>query len=169
MVLVTRSASPRSHRTRSVSVATVGGAEGLLMCSARCCSCEVACCPGCTPVIACQAADGRLSAYIRPPQRHLGDRPTCSTATPERMGVMQRRDMHSSRDVTRGMPGRRLVSLGQVKAPKPLNLPSQKQENHGLDPTVHIVPKVRPGSSDPFRLPAHPRQCASSRQPCVPP
>lgn len=48
----------------------------------------------------------------------------------------------SSRDVTRGMPGRRLVSLGHVKAPKPLNLPSQKQENHGLDPNVNIIPKV---------------------------
>lgn len=77
------------------------------------------------------------------------------------MDVVQRRDMHSSRDVTRGMPGRRLVSLGQVKAPKPLNLPSQKQENHGLDPTVNIVPKVRPGASDPFRQPARPRDNAS--------
>jgi hypothetical protein len=71
-------------------------------------------------------------------------------------GVVQRRDMHSSRDVTRGMPGRRLVSLGQVKAPKPLNLPSQKQENHGLDPSVNIVPKVRSGASEAFRQPAQP-------------
>lgn len=43
-------------------------------------------------------------------------------------------------------PGRRLVSLGKVTAPKPLNLPSQKQENNGLDPTITIVSK--PGATN---------------------
>lgn len=31
--------------------------------------------------------------------------------------------------------------LGKVVVPKPLNLPSQRLENHGLDPNVEIVPK----------------------------
>ncbi|KAA8540798.1 hypothetical protein F0562_024283 [Nyssa sinensis] len=34
-----------------------------------------------------------------------------------------------------------LTSLGKVAVPKPLNLPSQRLENHGLDPNVEIVPK----------------------------
>ncbi|KAF5476765.1 hypothetical protein F2P56_003469 [Juglans regia] len=43
--------------------------------------------------------------------------------------------------------------LGKVAVPKPINLPSQKLENHGLDPSVEIVPKgthswgSRPSSS----------------------
>ncbi|GAV58319.1 hypothetical protein CFOL_v3_01853, partial [Cephalotus follicularis] len=39
--------------------------------------------------------------------------------------------------------GRRggMTVLGKVAAPKPINLPSQKLENHGLDPSVEIVPK----------------------------
>ncbi|CAA2934241.1 Hypothetical predicted protein [Olea europaea subsp. europaea] len=39
--------------------------------------------------------------------------------------------------------GRRgcMTVLGKVAAPKPLNLPSQRLENHGLDPNVEIVPK----------------------------
>ncbi|KAL5816232.1 hypothetical protein ACOSQ3_024610 [Xanthoceras sorbifolium] len=34
-----------------------------------------------------------------------------------------------------------MTVLGKVAVPKPINLPSQKLENHGLDPTVEIVPK----------------------------
>lgn len=34
-----------------------------------------------------------------------------------------------------------MTVLGKVAVPKPLNLPSQKLENHGLDPNVEIVPK----------------------------
>ncbi|CAI9767343.1 unnamed protein product [Fraxinus pennsylvanica] len=34
-----------------------------------------------------------------------------------------------------------MTSLGKVAVPKPLNLPSQRLENHGLDPKVEIVPK----------------------------
>ncbi|XP_017217601.1 protein MODIFIER OF SNC1 1-like [Daucus carota subsp. sativus] len=43
--------------------------------------------------------------------------------------------------------------LGKVAVPKPINLPSQRLENHGLDPNVEIVPKgslswgSRPSSS----------------------
>ncbi|KAG7954517.1 hypothetical protein I3843_11G022900 [Carya illinoinensis] len=43
--------------------------------------------------------------------------------------------------------------LGKVAVPKPINLPSQRLENHGLDPSVEIVPKgthswgSRPSSS----------------------
>ncbi|KAJ6339756.1 hypothetical protein OIU77_007660 [Salix suchowensis] len=39
--------------------------------------------------------------------------------------------------------GRRggMVTLGKVAVPKPINLPSQRLENHGLDPNVEIVPK----------------------------
>ncbi|KAL2459529.1 modifier of snc1 [Forsythia ovata] len=33
------------------------------------------------------------------------------------------------------------MSVGKVAAPKPLNLPSQRLENHGLDRNVEIVPK----------------------------
>ncbi|KAL2539557.1 modifier of snc1 [Abeliophyllum distichum] len=33
------------------------------------------------------------------------------------------------------------TSVGKVAAPKPLNLPSQRLENHGLDRNVEIVPK----------------------------
>lgn len=46
-----------------------------------------------------------------------------------------------------------MTVLGKVAVPKPLNLPSQKLENHGLDPNVEIVPKgslswgSRPSSS----------------------
>lgn len=46
-----------------------------------------------------------------------------------------------------------MTVLGKVAVPKPLNLPSQKLENHGMDPTVEIVPKgtlswgSRPSSS----------------------
>ncbi|XP_073294113.1 protein MODIFIER OF SNC1 1-like [Primulina huaijiensis] len=46
-----------------------------------------------------------------------------------------------------------MTVLGKVSVPKPLNLPSQKLENHGLDPNVEIVPKgtlswgSRPSSS----------------------
>ncbi|KAI7748856.1 hypothetical protein M8C21_024943 [Ambrosia artemisiifolia] len=34
-----------------------------------------------------------------------------------------------------------MTVLGKVSVPKPINLPSQKLENHGLDPNVEIVPK----------------------------
>ncbi|KAK0586881.1 hypothetical protein LWI29_013879 [Acer saccharum] len=34
-----------------------------------------------------------------------------------------------------------MTVLGKVTVPKPINLPSQKLENHGLDPNVEIVPK----------------------------
>ncbi|KAJ0047739.1 hypothetical protein Pint_15492 [Pistacia integerrima] len=34
-----------------------------------------------------------------------------------------------------------MTSLGKIAVPKPINLPSQKLENHGLDPNVEIVPK----------------------------
>ncbi|CAL5374946.1 unnamed protein product [Camellia sinensis] len=34
-----------------------------------------------------------------------------------------------------------MTVLGKVAVPKPLNLPSQRLENHGLDPSVEIVPK----------------------------
>lgn len=42
-----------------------------------------------------------------------------------------------------GNSGRRsgLIVLGKVAVPKPINLPSQRLENHGLDPNVEIVPK----------------------------
>ncbi|KAI3765850.1 hypothetical protein L2E82_15896 [Cichorium intybus] len=46
-----------------------------------------------------------------------------------------------------------MTVLGKVAVPKPINLPSQKLENHGLDPNVEIVPKgslswgSRPSSS----------------------
>lgn len=46
-----------------------------------------------------------------------------------------------------------MTVLGKVAVPKPLNLPSQRLENHGLDPSVEIVPKgsigwgSRPSSS----------------------
>ncbi|KAI8543722.1 hypothetical protein RHMOL_Rhmol08G0240600 [Rhododendron molle] len=46
-----------------------------------------------------------------------------------------------------------MTVLGKVAVPKPLNLPSQRLENHGMDPTVEIVPKgtlswgSRPSSS----------------------
>ncbi|KAL4424239.1 hypothetical protein ABPG75_001540 [Micractinium tetrahymenae] len=36
---------------------------------------------------------------------------------------------------------RRMVSLGKVAAPKPINLPSQKKENNGNDPTVNLISK----------------------------
>lgn len=42
---------------------------------------------------------------------------------------------------TKLRPGRRLVSLGKLNVPKPLNLPSQKSENAGNDPSVHLVPE----------------------------
>ena len=39
-------------------------------------------------------------------------------------------------------PGaKRLVSLGRIAAPKPINLPSQRAEHGGNDPTVSLVPK----------------------------
>ncbi|KAF5196730.1 Modifier of snc1 [Thalictrum thalictroides] len=43
----------------------------------------------------------------------------------------------------RWLPARRggMTVLGKVTVPKPINLPSQKLENHGLDPNVEIVPK----------------------------
>ncbi|XP_043813784.1 protein MODIFIER OF SNC1 1 isoform X2 [Manihot esculenta] len=43
----------------------------------------------------------------------------------------------------RWAPGRRsgMTVLGKVAVPKPINLPSQRLENHGLDPNVEIVPK----------------------------
>ncbi|XP_021680282.2 protein MODIFIER OF SNC1 1 isoform X2 [Hevea brasiliensis] len=34
-----------------------------------------------------------------------------------------------------------MTVLGKVAVPKPINLPSQRLENHGLDPNVEIVPK----------------------------
>ncbi|XP_024025321.1 protein MODIFIER OF SNC1 1 [Morus notabilis] len=34
-----------------------------------------------------------------------------------------------------------MTVLGKVVVPKPINLPSQRSENHGLDPNVEIVPK----------------------------
>ncbi|XWS48190.1 hypothetical protein CRYUN_Cryun13aG0052200 [Craigia yunnanensis] len=34
-----------------------------------------------------------------------------------------------------------MTVLGKVAVPKPINLPSQRSENHGLDPNVEIVPK----------------------------
>ncbi|XP_047311288.1 protein MODIFIER OF SNC1 1-like [Impatiens glandulifera] len=34
-----------------------------------------------------------------------------------------------------------MTVLGKVAVPKPLNLPSQRLENHGLDPNAEIVPK----------------------------
>lgn len=34
-----------------------------------------------------------------------------------------------------------MVSLGKVAAPKPINLPSQKKENNGNDPTVNLISK----------------------------
>ncbi|KAF3789704.1 MODIFIER OF SNC1 1 protein [Nymphaea thermarum] len=34
-----------------------------------------------------------------------------------------------------------MTVLGKIAVPKPVNLPSQKSENHGLDPNVEIVPK----------------------------
>ncbi|KAI4336185.1 hypothetical protein L6164_014741 [Bauhinia variegata] len=34
-----------------------------------------------------------------------------------------------------------MTVLGKVSVPKPINLPSQRLENHGLDPNVEIVPK----------------------------
>eukprot|EP00873_Tetraselmis_striata_P040724 jgi/Tetstr1/460988/TSEL_006139.t2 len=37
--------------------------------------------------------------------------------------------------------GRRMVSLGKVHAPKPINLPSQRRENNGVDPSVSLVPR----------------------------
>ncbi|KAL8118367.1 protein MODIFIER OF SNC1 1-like [Apium graveolens] len=46
-----------------------------------------------------------------------------------------------------------MTVLGKVAVPKPINLPSQRLENHGLDPNVEIVPKgslswgSRPSSS----------------------
>lgn len=46
-----------------------------------------------------------------------------------------------------------MTVLGKVAVPKPLNLPSQRLENHGVDPNVDIVPKgsggwgSRPSSS----------------------
>eukprot|EP00951_Prasinocladus_malaysianus_P019157 scaffold154719_cov41-Prasinocladus_malaysianus.AAC.1 len=43
--------------------------------------------------------------------------------------------------------GRRMVSLGKVHAPKPVNLPSQKRENNGLDPNVALVPRGSSNSS----------------------
>ncbi|KAF7838307.1 protein MODIFIER OF SNC1 1 isoform X1 [Senna tora] len=36
-----------------------------------------------------------------------------------------------------------MTVLGKVAVPKPINLPSQRLENHGLDPNVEIVPKLR--------------------------
>jgi collagen type III alpha len=35
-----------------------------------------------------------------------------------------------------------MVSLGKVAAPKPLNLPSQKKENNGNDPSVNLISKT---------------------------
>ncbi|KAF5730868.1 Modifier of snc1 putative isoform 1 [Tripterygium wilfordii] len=34
-----------------------------------------------------------------------------------------------------------MTVLGKVAVPKPINLPSQRLENHGLDPNVEIIPK----------------------------
>lgn len=34
-----------------------------------------------------------------------------------------------------------MTVLGKIAVPKPVNLPSQRSENHGLDPNVEIVPK----------------------------
>ncbi|KAK4744352.1 hypothetical protein SAY87_010664 [Trapa incisa] len=46
-----------------------------------------------------------------------------------------------------------MTVLGKISVPKPINLPSQRMENHGVDPNVEIVPKgtrswgSRPSSS----------------------
>ncbi|KAK7265665.1 hypothetical protein RJT34_33288 [Clitoria ternatea] len=43
----------------------------------------------------------------------------------------------------RWAPSRRggMTVLGKISVPKPINLPSQRLENHGMDPNVEIVPK----------------------------
>eukprot|EP00227_Mantoniella_beaufortii_P013453 CAMPEP_0197601496 /NCGR_PEP_ID=MMETSP1326-20131121/35402_1 /TAXON_ID=1155430 /ORGANISM="Genus nov. species nov., Strain RCC2288" /LENGTH=78 /DNA_ID=CAMNT_0043168729 /DNA_START=399 /DNA_END=631 /DNA_ORIENTATION=- len=35
----------------------------------------------------------------------------------------------------------RMVSLGRIAAPKPINLPSQRRENNGNDPNINLVPR----------------------------
>uniref|UniRef100_A0A1D1ZR89 Uncharacterized protein n=1 Tax=Auxenochlorella protothecoides TaxID=3075 RepID=A0A1D1ZR89_AUXPR len=40
---------------------------------------------------------------------------------------------------------RRMVSLGKVSAPKPVNLPSQRKENNGNDPSIDLVRKSANG------------------------
>eukprot|EP00899_Mesostigma_viride_P007116 jgi/Mesvir1/16405/Mv18141-RA.1 len=47
----------------------------------------------------------------------------------------------ASQQAGRPVTGRRLVSLGSVRTPKPVNLPSQRLENRGLDVNVEIVPR----------------------------
>ncbi|KAK9804712.1 hypothetical protein WJX72_001470 [[Myrmecia] bisecta] len=54
--------------------------------------------------------------------------------------LVTRAKMHSNVGARPG--ARRMVSLGKVTAPKPVNLPSQRSENNGLDPNVVIVPKT---------------------------
>lgn len=38
-----------------------------------------------------------------------------------------------------------MVSLGKVSAPKPVNLPSQRKENNGNDPSIDLVRKSANG------------------------
>ena len=45
-------------------------------------------------------------------------------------------------------PGTRMMSLGRVPVPKPINLPSQRSENNGNDPNVKIVPQGGLGWGD---------------------
>lgn len=69
-------------------------------------------------------------------------------------------------------PGRRMVSLGKVTAPKPINLPSQRygaevhvevvgthprhrRENNGLDPSVNLVSKCADCSCLVQSMPTH--------------
>ncbi|KAK9823029.1 hypothetical protein WJX81_000682 [Elliptochloris bilobata] len=73
---------------------------------------------------------GRIQARIR----------ECGRSGSSRLAIMQ---------PVGARPGRRMVSLGKVTAPKPVNLPSQKRENNGLDPTIALVPRSASVWGDP--------------------